>query len=404
MTRERSPADDEDRGESPREADPRPRATPASRTTRPRAGQKRSAARRTEEASGKSGFSRPELIWIPLILGCGLLITVFVFLCLVQQPSDSMGKCLQVFLALGVALLSFPITGKLAVEFQRKSPDKKVGSEFRVAGTGGFAVFLLLAVFYNPLDARPFLSQIGLIEPNPEVAKMQKALHDKRGYDAVVQGVVDGRFVKEVAKLQKENGLAVTGVVDAQTLSLLTRVEKGQVVLYRKKAAGVNADGPGGSAADDPRWQATTALVDERGQYIDSRIVPLVTVPIDHRGADKIRLGDFAVVYWPAQNKHAFAMVGDVDLKGTARFAISPAVVDDLGLPRVKPGDAAYPLVALVFVQTHERPPHVSPEAIKQKGKEVLREWSGDEDGIAKLQRLLASPDPDSSTPASSPR
>ncbi|HMG04562.1 MAG TPA: peptidoglycan-binding domain-containing protein, partial [Chthoniobacterales bacterium] len=209
--------------------------------------------------------------WTALALGCVLLITVFVTLCLVQQPSLALGKCLRLFLALGAALISYLIAGKLAVEFQGKvAAGDTTGSETKIAGSGGFAVFLLLAVFYDPLDARPFLAQIGLVKPDATVAAAQQVLHDERGYNPAVRGVADARFVKEVAELQKEKGLSITGIVDAQTLSALSHLQKGQVVIYRSKPAVLNTDGPGGSAAEDPAWMSNTALHDESGQSINS--------------------------------------------------------------------------------------------------------------------------------------
>lgn len=386
------PGDQED-GDS---LDEGPKAAAARSRKRKSTRSKRSGEqeqRRTKGAAGHRPGSGAKSAWTALALGCVLLITVFITLCLVQQPSLSLAKCLRLFLALGAALISYLIAGKLAVEFQGKvAAGDSTGSETKIAGGGGFAVFLLLAVFYDPLDARPFLAQIGLVKPDPTVAAAQQVLHDERGYNPAVKGVADAQFVKEVAELQKEKGLSVTGVVDAQTLSALTHLQKGQAVIYRSKPAVLNTDGPGGSAAEDPIWQLNTALHDEHGQNIDSRKVPLITIPRDHFGADKVRLGDFAVVYWPARKKHAFAVVGDLGPKGKGRFEISPAVVSALDLPRMSPTNASYAVVAVIFAQTRESPVRLSPDVIKQKGEELLREWGGQEGGIPKLEQILASP------------
>jgi hypothetical protein len=122
------------------------------------------------------------------------------------------------------------------------------------------------------------------------------------------------------------------------------------------------------------------------GDSINPWLFPIVTVPLNHKGPKKVQMGDYAVVYWPKEDKHTFALVGDIGPsqaesgpRSVARFQISPAVVTALGLPVVKPSQALYEIIAVVFAQSAKAGPLPAPAEIQVEGARLLREWGGDQ-------------------------
>ena len=338
-----------------------------------------------------------------LILGCVLLAIVFVTLCKVDPPSVKLGKCLSFFLALGAALLSYLITGKLAVALQQqgKSAEENARMNLKVAGTGGFAVFVLFGMLYDPLDARPFLAQWGFINPDADVAKGQQVLQANTDYVPKVKGVADGAYVRKVAEIQREKGLPATGVLDARTLSMIDHVERGTPIVYRGVDTFLSIDGSGGSVAEDPSWIHYTPLKDVNGKDLDARIVPIVTVPMDSIGERKINLGDFAIVYDARTKAQAFAVVGDLGPRVLPRgmpprpdrfhYQISPAVVNALGLPLRKPSQATYQVAIVVFAQSalaksEEKKTVPTNDEIARECARLLKNWGGLEKHEEELQ------------------
>jgi Putative peptidoglycan binding domain len=340
---------------------------------------RKTTSRRAETQAGISDRTA-------LVVGCILLALVFVTLCVVNAPSLMLGLCLRIFLALAMALLSYLVSGKIALGFQSdaKTEKEKQLAKLKIAGSGGFAVLLAFGMFYNPLDARPFLAQIGFVQPVLAVAKAQDALTENSGYQPKVKGVADGDFVKKVSEVQRDKGLPITGVVDAQTLRMLGELEQGAPVVYKGIPAGLNTDGPGGE--QHPTWQPTTTLRYSNGESINSRLFPIVTVPMNHKGAKKVHIGDYAAVYWPKEDRHTFALVGDLGPSqqesgpnSVARFDISPAVVSALGLPMLAQADAHYDVIAVVFAQSNKAGPVPAPAEVQGEGARLLKGWGGKE-------------------------
>ena len=129
------------------------------------------------------------------------------------------------------------------------------------------------------------------------------------------------------AKSAIVNKVALTGI----SASLPSKQAANGILYNEDFSVSVTSDGPGGSIEEDPVWLPQTSLKHSNGRSVDSRKIPYVAVPRLNLGGDKVKLGDYAVVFDTFDGRQSFAVVGDVAPERKA-LDVSMALANALGI------------------------------------------------------------------------
>jgi len=263
---------------------------------------------------------------------------------------------------------------------------KKDSSSWRLTILGGIGTLILATAnnfsnWYSNLSleeskfTRELIKTVFNEDQNPQVRRDNFLFL----LDAGLVPDNDGRIRKTLKALPLDKTPSFT--VDSSNAlergkSLLSKRVGGGIIYDEDFKLNVTSDGPGGSATEDPDYQAETNLRYSDGRSIDSRIVPYITLPKINLANDKVKAGDYVIVFNTSNGRQAFAVVGDI---GPPKnwIDVSVALANLLGIyfDLKKGAVGTDKIICLVFPASGSGRCPESPAVIDEEGRNLFKAW-----------------------------
>ncbi|MFA6004398.1 MAG: glycoside hydrolase family 75 protein [Elusimicrobiota bacterium] len=135
----------------------------------------------------------------------------------------------------------------------------------------------------------------------------------------------------------------------------------------------IDADGAGGAWKRDRTGQSETSLKYSNGESLDPGRLPFVVIPLDFPKKFKdVGLGDYSAVSF--KGKTVYGIVGDFGPRGVLGEA-SISMAASLGIdPDPNRGGTENPVTYVLFPGTRDPEPSRDPQAIQQRGAQIMQE------------------------------